>query len=84
MSKTKSESLDNIGEIMNKIICPHCGHEYTDEDMIKSQHDLYKIASDEEPVEENCIICETTFTILGGYIPTYETFKTWDEYDRSV
>ena len=65
----------------NKIICPHCGHEYTTEDMACADNCLWSICPDEEAVEEVCGACYKPFFIQGGYIPTYDVFKTQDALD---
>lgn len=66
---------------MKNIICPHCNHTYTDDDMYKSQNDLWAICPNEESVEEKCVACGRVFFIQGGYIPIYTTYKTEDEYE---
>lgn len=63
------------------IKCPHCGYEYTDDDIEKSNNDLWSICPNEEMAEEICPDCGELFFVRGSYSPEYETFKTEDELD---
>lgn len=65
----------------NKIVCPHCGHEYTTEDMESADSCMWAICPNEETAKEVCGACDKTFFIQGGYVPTYDVFKTQDELD---
>jgi len=65
----------------NKVICPHCNHVFTDEDMERAREDLWAIAPEEGDTEETCPSCEKLFFIKGTYKPVYETFATEEAYD---
>ena len=64
---------------MDKIKCPHCNYEYSDDDMAKSDADLWAICPQEELVDEICVSCNKVFWIQGGYIPTYNIYKIEEE-----
>jgi len=66
----------------NIVVCPHCEHEYTQEDMENAQWDLWRVAPLEQAVDEKCPLCGDSFIIQGGYgyIPTYKTYKTEDDF----
>ncbi len=55
------------------VICPHCDHEYTSDDMLECKTDLYGLAPAEESAEIQCPVCDRTFAVKGGYRPQYTT-----------
>lgn len=66
---------------MNKIKCPHCDYEFTDDDMESSSNDLWGICPNEEDVKEDCPACKDYFWIMGSYVQVYRTFKNWEELE---
>ena len=68
---------------MNKIKCPHCGHEYNTDDMTKSNNDLWAICPEEKDVEEICQKCSQIFWVRGIYNPVYQTFKTEEDLNHA-
>ena len=61
------------------IKCPHCEYELNDDDFYESYIDLWALAPNEKDAEINCQSCDKSFIIKGGYIPTYEAFKSWED-----
>ena len=61
------------------IKCPHCEYELNEDDFQESEIDLWALAPREKEAEINCPSCDKSFIVKGGYLPTYETAKTWDE-----
>jgi hypothetical protein len=55
-------------------ICPHCGHEYTHDDILQNYLvDIYGIAHAEGTAVIECQICDTDFWVKGGWTPKFST-----------
>lgn len=55
-------------------VCPHCGHEYTHDDILQNDLvDIYGIAHAEGTAVIECPICDTEFWLKGGYKPRFST-----------
>ena len=67
---------------MTKIHCPHCNYVFDESDMENSDKDLYAICPKESYEDIQCPKCELIFWVEGGYIPTYKTFKTEEDFDN--
>ena len=59
----------------NRIICPHCNYELTDDDMLRDAIDLFALPKEENNGEVECPSCKADFWVEGSYEPIYETFK---------
>ena len=68
---------------MKTIKCAHCGYEFNVDDILRSETDLWALCPNEEETEATCPICGEVFWIMGGYGPTYKTFKTLVELEES-
>jgi hypothetical protein len=66
---------------LSKIICPHCNHEYTNEDMETAENDLWAAAPQERTVEETCVACLEEFVVAGSYKPSWKTARNHDAMD---
>lgn len=67
------------------IKCPHCNHEFDDDDMMDctvSEIDLYALATNEDCTDVNCPNCKMKFTVQGGYTPYYESTELEENDDE--
>ena len=56
------------------VICPHCDHKYTSDDMNAwGNDDLWGMAPNEEDAHIGCPSCGDWFFIKGSYRPEYTT-----------
>lgn len=55
------------------VICPHCDHEFTTDEMIECTEDLFALAPNEETTSLQCPACDSDFFVKGGYTPFYST-----------
>ncbi|MBN3822313.1 hypothetical protein G3O00_01600 [Burkholderia sp. Ac-20384] len=64
------------------IVCPHCGHAMTDDEMCSNSYldgsdgdDLYGIAPNEERTHVVCpsALCGKGYYVQGHYLPQYTT-----------
>lgn len=64
------------------IVCPHCGHEMTDDEMGANHYavgsdgdDLWALAPEEGRTKVVCpsVLCEKPYYVQGGYVPQYTT-----------
>ncbi|MCK5609510.1 hypothetical protein KAR91_46985 [Candidatus Pacearchaeota archaeon] len=60
---------------MNKIKCPHCDYEYTDDDMDMIRLSSVPICSNKEKLHTYCMDCTEQFVVQIEYTLSYETFK---------
>lgn len=72
--------MNKLFQANSRIICPHCEYELSDDDMLRSDTDLFALAPNEDGANINCPSCKLKFWVRGGYKPEYETFK--DEEDE--
>jgi hypothetical protein len=72
------------------IICPHCRHEMTDDEMGANRYeegsdgdDLWALVPEERRTKVVCpsVFCGKPYFVQGGYTPTYTTAATEDEID---
>lgn len=68
---------------MNRIKCPWCEAEMTDDEMQRSGKDLLAICPNEEAVEVQCPWCNADYVVSGSYTPKYETFIDWERYEKA-
>lgn len=63
------------------VICPHCDHEFTADEMNECDEDLWALAPNEECTDLECPVCDQPFYVKGGYKPLYTTAfceeETW-------
>ena len=59
----------------DKIVCPHCRHAMTDDEMHNDPTDLYALAPNEDEADVECPACSSHFIVEGRYVPVYETRK---------
>lgn len=63
-------------------ICPHCGHEFSHDDMEQEDAaDLFALAPQEETTDIQCPICDQAFVVKGGYTPHYTTAFVEEQLD---
>lgn len=55
------------------VLCPHCSHQYTDDEMRECEIDLLDIAIQEATAVLECPICDKEFFVKGGFQPQYTT-----------
>ena len=60
-------------------VCPHCGHELDDDEMIHQDVDLYALAPMEDSACIQCPLCDLEYWVKGGYQPHYTTAFVEDE-----
>jgi hypothetical protein len=65
----------------NKIVCPNCEHEFSNDDMQEFDVDLYAIAPNEGLEDLVCPCCSVNFFVSGTYTPIYTTALSRDELD---
>ena len=65
----------------SRIFCPHCDHEFNDDEMMSQKDDLFAIAPNEEYADLTCPICDKDFVVRGGYEPKYTTAFTSEEIE---
>jgi uncharacterized protein with PIN domain len=63
---------------MTYVVCPHCEHEFTDNDMNGQVADLWAIAPKEQDAEAHCPKCYQQFWVRGTYTPRWNSAKTED------
>lgn len=63
-----------------RVCCPHCNHEFDDDDMNDSTIDLWAIAPSEESAVIQCPACDFDFWVKGGYRPQYSTAFAEEEF----
>lgn len=56
-----------------EVICPHCEHEYTADEMNECGKDLWELARSEEITDLKCPACDKEFFVKGSYYPRYTT-----------
>lgn len=66
------------------VICPHCDHEFSTEDMCSADADdsLWDIAAREADAGVKCVSCFQSFVVQGGYIPHWTSAKTEEELEQ--
>ena len=64
---------------MAYVVCPNCQHKYSSDDMNAAIHDLWRLAVDEQAVEEKCPQCEESFWVKGGYTPHWDSATNVEE-----
>ena len=73
--------LEKIMEQLRRdrlIICPHCGYEHHDPEMLQG---LITYHGEEEPQEVYCYQCDKTFFVNEHVSRTFEEKKTIEEFD---
>jgi hypothetical protein len=69
-------------------VCPHCGHEMTDDEMGKNQYtdgddgdDLWALAPEEGRTKVVCphVLCEKPYFVRGSYKPQYTSAINEDD-----
>jgi len=75
-------------ENMPAPVCPHCGHEMTDDEMSGNRYvegddgdDLWALAPQEGRTKVVCpnVLCEKPYFMRGGYTPKYTTAINEDD-----
>jgi uncharacterized Zn-finger protein len=61
------------------VVCPHCDHEYTADEMNECEVDLWALAPNEDSAELKCPVCDQEFYVQGGYKPLFTTAFCEDE-----
>lgn len=56
-----------------KPVCPHCGHEYTHDEISDCPTDIYGIAHSEDTAIIECPVCDTEFWVKGNWVPKFST-----------
>jgi hypothetical protein len=66
---------------MSGVICPHCDHEFSADDMnaAEAEDDLWDIAPSEGQTECKCVACGKQFFVQGGYVPLWTTAIDQDD-----
>lgn len=57
----------------SQLICPHCDHEFTSDEMNSFDVDLWALAPAEERECIECPVCDAEFWVAGTYKPLYTT-----------
>lgn len=61
------------------IVCPHCRHRFTNDEMQDGSLDPWEAAREEEIYSEVCPSCDAAFFVKGGYT-THWTTDTEEEH----
>jgi uncharacterized protein with PIN domain len=59
--------------------CPHCNHEFDDDDMNSATTDLWALAPTEERAVIQCPVCDLEFWVKGSYRPVYSSAFSEEE-----
>jgi predicted RNA-binding Zn-ribbon protein involved in translation (DUF1610 family) len=69
-------------------VCPHCGHEMTDDEMSANRYkpgddgdDLWALPVKEITTKVVCPDCDEPYFVKGGYTPRYTSAATEDELE---